>query len=212
MAKSKRLSIDFYARDVLEVAPDLIGKILVRRLPTGEELRFRITETEAYRGEEDTGCHAKAGKTNRTAVMYGRAGHTYVYLCYGIHYLINAVTGNEGQPQAALLRGIEGYYGPARLTKAMQITKELNNVDLTASDEIWIEDDGTKSEYVTGKRIGIDYADEHYRNIEWRFTAPSEVKPKKEKRKKKEENGISDDIEEAEKTVRCGCRQKNKNQ
>lgn len=179
MKTPKRLTVDFYTRDVLDVAPDLIGKILVRRLPAGDELRYRITETEAYRGEEDTGCHAKAGKTNRTITMYGRGGHTYIYLCYGIHHLINAVTGIEGQPQAALLRGVEGYYGPARLTKAMRITKELNNVDLTTSDEIWIEDDGTKPEFVTGKRIGIDYADEHYRNIEWRFTAPSEIKPKK---------------------------------
>ncbi|MDV0444492.1 putative 3-methyladenine DNA glycosylase [Methanimicrococcus sp. At1] len=179
MTKSKRLTLDFYARDVLEVAPDLIGKILVRRLPTGEILRLRITETEAYRGEEDTGCHAKAGKTNRTVVLYGPPGRTYVYLCYGVHHLINAVTGKDGQPQAALLRGLEGNYGPGRLTKAMQITKELNDDDLTTSEEIWIEDDGTKPEYVTGKRIGIDYADDHYRNIEWRFTAPSEIKPKK---------------------------------
>lgn len=180
----ERLKAAFYARDVLDVAPDLIGKILVRRLPTGEELRYRITETEAYRGEEDTGCHAKSGKTNRTAPMYEAGGRTYVYLCYGIHYLINAVTGEAGRPQAALLRGVEGYYGPARLTKAMQITKDLNNVDLTTSDEIWIEDDGTAPDYVTGKRIGIDYADDFYRNIEWRFTAPSEIKPKRNSTKK----------------------------
>ena len=141
---SQRLNADFYRRDVLEVAPDLIGKLLVRKLPTGEELKYRITETEAYRGEEDTGCHAKAGKTNRTVVMYGPGGRTYIYLCYGIHHLINAVTGKEGQPQAALIRGVEGYNGPAKLTKAMKITKELNDTDLTTSDEIWIEDDGTK--------------------------------------------------------------------
>ena len=166
-------------RDVLQVAPDLIGKILVRRLPTGDELRCRITETEAYRGEEDTGCHAKAGKTKRTETLYMKGGYTYVYLCYGVHFLVNVVTGAEEQPQAALIRGVEDCYGPGRLTKAMQITKELNAVDLTVSDEIWIEDDGTMPEYVTGKRIGIEYADEHYRNIEWRFTAPSAVKPKK---------------------------------
>ncbi|MDR0767172.1 MAG: DNA-3-methyladenine glycosylase [Methanosarcinales archaeon] len=179
MPEPKKLESDFYTRDVLEVAPDLIGKILVRRLLTGEELRYRITETEAYRGEEDTGCHAKAGKTKRTETLYMKGGHTYVYLCYGVHFLVNAVTGAEEQPQAALIRGVVGYYGPGRLTKAMQITKDLNAVDLTASDEIWIEEDGTKPEYVTGKRIGIDYACEYYRNIEWRFTAPSEIKPKK---------------------------------
>lgn len=179
MTAPKRLDSDFYTRDVLDVAPDLIGKILVRRLPTGEELRYRITETEAYRGVEDTGCHAKAGKTKRTETLYMKGGHAYIYLCYGVHHLINAVTGQEEQPQAALIRGVEEYYGPGRLTKAMQITKELNAIDLTASDEIWIEDDGTLPDYVTGKRIGIDYADEYYRNIEWRFTAPGAAKPKK---------------------------------
>ncbi|MDR2943506.1 MAG: DNA-3-methyladenine glycosylase [Methanosarcinales archaeon] len=179
MPEPKRLTSDFYARDVLDVAPDLIGKILVRRLPTGEEFRYRITETEAYRGEEDTGCHAKAGKTKRTEIMYMKGGRAYIYLCYGVHHLINAVTGKEEQPQAALIRGAEGYDGPGKLTKAMQITKELNGADLTVSDEIWIEEDGAKPEYVTGKRIGIDYADEYYKNIEWRFTAKSAVKPKK---------------------------------
>ena len=179
MTSAKRLNSDFYMRDVLTVAPELIGKILVRRLDSGEKLCYRITETEAYRGEEDTGCHAKAGKTNRTKIMYEKGGCTYIYLCYGIHHLINVVTGSEEQPQAALIRGVEGYNGPARLTKAMKITKDLNAVDLTISEDIWIEEDGTKPEYITGKRIGIDYADEYYKNIEWRFTAPKEVKQKK---------------------------------
>ena len=176
---SKRLNSEFYTQDVLTVAPELIGKILVRRSETGEEFRYRITETEAYRGEEDTGCHAKSGKTNRTKTLYEKGGCTYIYLCYGVHHLINVVTGQEEQPQAALIRGVEGFYGPGKLTKAMGITKDLNGTDLTKSKEIWIEDDGAKPEYVTGKRIGIDYADEHYKNIEWRFTAPSEIKPKK---------------------------------
>lgn len=170
---------DFYTRDVLTVAPELIGKILVRRLPAGEEIRCRITETEAYRGEEDTGCHAKAGKTKRTETLYKKGGCAYIYLCYGVHHLINAVTGAEEQPQAALIRGVEGFDGPGKLTKALQITKEFNAADLTTSKEIWIEDDGAKPEYVTGKRIGIDYADDYYKNIEWRFTAVSEIKQKK---------------------------------
>jgi len=186
MPSPKRLTSDFYTRDVLTVAPELIGKILVHRLPTGEEIRFRITETEAYRGEEDTGCHAKAGKTKRTETLYKKGGHAYIYLCYGVHHLINAVTGEEGQPQAALIRGVEGFYGPGKLTKAMGITKELNAVDLTTSEEIWIEEDGMKLEYIAGKRIGIDYADEYYRNIEWRFTAAGEVKMREGRKDKKE--------------------------
>ncbi|MCL2862716.1 MAG: DNA-3-methyladenine glycosylase [Methanimicrococcus sp.] len=179
MTSPKRLTSDFYTRDVLTVAPELIGKILVRRLPTGEEMRCRITETEAYRGEEDTGCHAKAGKTKRTETLYKKGGCAYIYLCYGVHHLINAVTGAKEQPQAALIRAAGEFNGPGKLTKAMGITKELNGADLTTSEEIWIEDDGVKPEYVTGKRIGIDYADDYYRNIEWRFTALSEIKPKK---------------------------------
>lgn len=191
MTSPKRLNSDFYMRDVLTVAPELIGKILVHRLPTGEELRYRITKTEAYRGEEDTGCHAKAGKTKRTETLYKKGGYTYIYLCYGVHHLINAVTGAEEQPQAALIRGVEGYYGPGKLTKAMQITKDLNAVDLMASAEIWIEDDGTEPKYVTGKRISIDYANEHDRNIEWRFTAPSEIKQKTDRKSKASKPEIS---------------------
>ena len=187
-AKTKRLGPAFYKKDVLEIAPSLIGKILVRKLPTGEELRFRITETEAYRGEEDSACHAKSGKTNRTKTLYEKGGCAYIYLCYGVHHLLNVVTGSENQPQAALIRGVESYNGPGKLTKAMRITKDLNGIDLTESEEIWIEDDGTKPEYVTGKRIGIDYADEYYKNIEWRFTAPSEIKPKKIRKMKEKTN------------------------
>ena len=183
MKQPNKLDTDFYAKDVLEVAPNLIGKILVRKLPSGEEIRLRITETEAYRGVEDSGCHAKAGKTNRTKTLYEKGGCTYVYLCYGVHHLLNVVTGEEEQPQAALIRGVEGFYGPGKLTKFMSIKKDLNGIDLTTSTEIWIEDDGTKPEYVAGKRVGIDYADEYYKNIEWRFTSPSEIKPKKIKPK-----------------------------
>ncbi|MDV0447306.1 putative 3-methyladenine DNA glycosylase [Methanosarcinaceae archaeon Ag5] len=169
-AKSvQKLKSDFYTRDVLEVAPELLGKLLVRKLPSGEILKYRITETEAYRGIEDTACHAKAGKTKRTSVMFEEGGCSYIYLCYGIHFLLNIVTSTSEIPQAALIRGVEGYNGPAKLTKAMQIGKELNAVDLTESDELWIEDDGFAAEYITTKRIGIDYATEPYKSIEWRY-------------------------------------------
>ncbi|MCL2141913.1 MAG: DNA-3-methyladenine glycosylase [Methanimicrococcus sp.] len=176
--KPKRLRSDFFEQDVLTVAPQLIGKILVRQTKTGEIFRYKITETEAYRGEEDTACHARAGKTPRTEVLYERGGHAYVYLCYGIHFLLNAVTGKKEQPQAALIRGVEGYNGPAKLTKAMQIGKDLNRIDLTKSDELWIEDDGTKPVYVTDKRVGINYASEPYKSIEWRFIAVDGEKKK----------------------------------
>jgi DNA-3-methyladenine glycosylase len=164
-----KLDSKFYTQDVLVVAPALIGKILVRKLEDGTILRYRITETEAYRGEEDSACHARAGKTDRTSILYEKGGHSYVYLCYGLHYLFNVVTGDKEIPQAVLIRGIEGFNGPSKLTKAMQIDKSLNKEDLTKSSSLWIEDDGYKGEYITDKRVGIDYATEPYKSIEWRF-------------------------------------------
>lgn len=164
-----KLDQAFYTQDVLVVAPLLIGKILVRRLEDGTILRYRITETEAYRGEEDTACHARAGKTDRTSILYEKGGYAYVYLCYGIHYLFNVVTGNKEIPQAVLIRGVEGFNGPAKLTRHMKIDKSLNKEDLTKSLSLWIEDDGYKAKYITDKRVGIDYATEPYKSIEWRF-------------------------------------------
>lgn len=166
---NKRLMKDFYKKDVLTVAPLLLGKLLVRRFSNGEIKKFRIIETEAYRGKEDTACHASKGKTNRTKVMYKKGGVTYIYLCYGLHYLFNVVTGNINEPQAALIRAVEGYKGPAKLTKALEIDKSLAEIDLTKSNDLWIEDDGYKAKYTTHKRVGIDYATEQYKSIEWRF-------------------------------------------
>ena len=95
---------EFFRRDVLCVAPDLVGRILVRRLPDGTLLRARITETEAYRGEQDTACHASRGRTQRTEVLYHDGGTIYVYLCYGMHWMLNIVTGHADEPQAVLIR------------------------------------------------------------------------------------------------------------
>ena len=101
-----KLDEKFYKRDVLDVAKDLVGKIIVSKIK-GEEIRVRITETEAYCGEEDTACHAHKGRTKRTEVLYGKSGVMYVYLCYGMHWLMNVVTGEEGTPQAVLFRAGE---------------------------------------------------------------------------------------------------------
>lgn len=166
---AKRLGSDFYTKDVLTVAPMLLGKLLARRFNNGEIIRLRITETEAYRGEEDTACHARAGRTKRTSVLYEKGGISYIYLCYGIHYLLNVVTGPKDEPQAVLIRAALGYNGPAKLTKAIKIDKSLNGIDLSCSNELWIEDDGLMGEYTTDKRVGIDYATPYYRDINWRF-------------------------------------------
>ncbi len=167
-----RLDDSFYIQDVLVVAPALLGKRLCCRQPDGTVLRRRITETEAYRGEDDTACHAHKGKTNRTAVMYKRGGHSYVYLCYGIHALLNIVTGPEGQPQAALIRAVEGAVGPGRVTKSMGVTCALNAVDLCGSDLLWLEDDSFVPEGIkAAPRVGIGYASEEDQARLWRFIA-----------------------------------------
>lgn len=168
--KSKRLSRDFYTADVLDVAPALLGKLLCRRSESGEVLKLRITETEAYRGEEDTACHASKGKTPRTSVMWDKGGTVYVYLCYGMHNMLNIVTGAKGDPQAVLIRGIETANGPGKLTKKLSIERKHNGSDVVFSDEIWLEDDGfVPDEINTSPRIGIDYADEKDRIKPWRF-------------------------------------------
>ena len=165
----KKLDEGIYMLDALTAAPMFLGKILVRRLPGGEELRLRITETEAYCGEEDTACHAKVGRTKRTQTLYEKGGTAYVYLCYGIHSLFNIVTGEIDAPQAVLVRGVEGAPGPGRATKALSVSCALNGIDLANSDELWLEDDGLIAEYVTAPRVGIDYAAEPYKSAPWRF-------------------------------------------
>ncbi len=103
---NQRIEKNFYTRDVLELAPTLLGKLLVRSFPCETSRSYTITETEAYRGEEDLACHASRGRTPRTGVMYSEGGVLYVYLVYGIHWMLNIVTGHEGDPQAVLIRGV----------------------------------------------------------------------------------------------------------
>ena len=165
---AKRLGRRFLSRPATELAPALLGKLLCRRTDEGV-VRYRITETECYYSEEDTACHAHKGKTDRTRVLYEQGGTAYVYLCYGMHALFNVVSGKKDFPEAVLIRGVEGYNGPGKLTKAMQITRELNEEDLTVSKRLWLEDDGDVPKYRRDKRVGIDYATPEYRDILWRY-------------------------------------------
>jgi len=164
----KRLQESFYHRQCLTVAEDLVGKWLVRRLSSGKELRLQITETEAYCGEDDTACHAHKGRTTRTEVMYAKAGTIYVYLCYGMHRMLNIVTGEEDQPQAVLIRACNGASGPGRLTKALSVTGELNRESILG-EALWIEDDGTAYQVAADKRVGIGYASQEDQDKLWRF-------------------------------------------
>lgn len=164
----KKLGEEFYIKNCTETAPLLLGKFLCRNI-NGEIIKSKITETECYFGESDTACHAHKGKTERTKTLYQQGGVAYVYLCYGIHFLFNVVTGPENMPQAILIRAVENYNGPGKLTKYLQITKTLNEENLITSEKIWIEDSGEIPKYKSYPRIGIDYATEEYKNKLWRF-------------------------------------------
>jgi DNA-3-methyladenine glycosylase len=163
------LQRDFYTRDVLDVAPELIGKILIV-VPSGSsERRFMITEVEAYRGSEDKACHASKGRTRRTEIMYHEGGRIYVYFVYGMYWMLNIVTGLQDDPQAVLLRGVEGISGPGKITRELGINGSFYGEDLTLSDRIRIVDCGAKISYKTKPRIGIDYAGDPWKSKFWRY-------------------------------------------
>ena len=165
----KRLARSFYTRDVLDVAPDLIGQWIVRRFEDQRTERFLITEVEAYRGPEDLASHASKGRTKRTEVMYHQGGKVYMYLIYGMYWMLNIVAGGEGQPHAVLIRGLDGIVGPGRLTRALNLTKEFYGEDLIESKRLWLEERGSREEVITTPRIGIDYSGEYWKNRPWRY-------------------------------------------
>lgn len=164
---SQKLSAEFFQRDVLEVAPDLLGKFLVRKFDNGDVQKFIITEVEAYRGEEDKACHAAKGRTKRTEIMYAEGGYIYVYLIYGMYWMLNIVTGYKDMPQAVLIRGVKDISGPGRLGKHLKLNSSFYGNSIT-TDNIWIENSDLNTEYITTPRIGIDYAQE-WKEKEWRF-------------------------------------------
>lgn len=164
-----RLGREFFLRDALEVAPELVGKTLVSSLPGAQERRLVITETEVYRGVEDSACHAHRGRTKRTEMLYHPGGAVYVYLCYGIHWLLNVITGPEDFPQGVLIRACEGFEGPGKLTKYLGITGAQNGIDICSSPLLRIEDEGRMVNITTDKRVGIAYAEEADRERLWRF-------------------------------------------
>ncbi len=171
------LKEDFFHRDCLEAAPELVGKLIIRSASEGE-ICLRITETEAYRGEEDTACHASKGRTPRTDILYREPGLIYVYLCYGCHWLMNIITGEKEQPQGILIRACKNFPGPGRLTKALRIDKSFNGQSVCDNPRICIADDGYRPEIERLKRVGINYATPEYRDILWRFADKNEIKNK----------------------------------
>jgi DNA-3-methyladenine glycosylase len=169
-------------RSTAAVARFLLGKLLVRKWPDGKISRHRITEVEAYHGEKDLACHASKGRTKRTDVMYGPGGVWYVYLCYGIHEMLNLVTGPEAHPAAVLIRGVQNIAGPGRVTKQLAIDRALNGAPAARSAGLWLEDDGfvvSRGALKITPRIGVDYAGPIWAAKPWRFhfTPVVEMKP-----------------------------------
>ena len=174
---------DFYTRDVVDVARELIGKTLRR-----DSVVLRITETEAYRWPPDTASHARVGRTARTEPLFGPPGHAYVYLCYGIHHMLNVVTGHDGQAQAVLIRAckpVEGLEvleerrggrsgpslldGPGKVGQALGIDTSWSHHDVTSATGLWVGPGTPPSRLLVGERVGIDYALPEHRELPWRF-------------------------------------------
>lgn len=192
MISPSLLSRAFYNRPTLQIARDLLGKRLVH-IHEGTRIGGIITETEAYCGEEDLGCHAKAGRTPRTEILYGPPGHAYIYFTYGMHWLFNCVTRPEGIPEAVLIRAIEPTdglnviaqhranqprrlwsNGPAKLTQSLGIDSQQNGADLTSQEAaIFLEDSLIlpDSRVTTSARIGLYNVPEPWKSIPWRFNA-----------------------------------------
>ena len=183
---------EFYAQPTLTTARKLLGARLVRILG-GQRISGLITETEAYIGEEDLACHARAGLTPRTRVMYGPPGRAYVYFTYGMHWLLNVVTEAEGSPGAVLIRAVQvedgvevvsarrpgvkenaWTDGPAKLTMAFGIDGSQNGLDLTSlADGLWIETGLVISDanVTIGPRVGLYSVPEPWKSMPWRFMA-----------------------------------------
>ncbi|MBP9743540.1 MAG: DNA-3-methyladenine glycosylase [Burkholderiales bacterium] len=158
----------FYLNDTPALARSLLGKYLMRRIDK-EIHAYIISEVEAYHGLEDKACHARFGRTRRNEVMFQSGGRWYIYLCYGIHWMLNIVTGDTTHPAAILIRGIDNVFGPGKVTKMLQIDKRLNGKLAVESENLWIEDHGyIPQQIIATPRIGIAYAQE-YKDVPWRF-------------------------------------------
>ena len=196
---SARWRRNAYARPTLEVAYDLLGCRLVRLTPDGLRLSGLIIEVEAYIGQDDLACHARAGLTKRNQSMWGPPGHAYVYFTYGMHWMLNLVTEEAGNPAAILLRGIkpdEGLErmrinrggrmdlpladGPAKLCQALEIEGQMDGHDLCRRDsQIFIETGPSleSREVQKGPRIGIQTVPEPWRSMPWRFFIELDPEP-----------------------------------
>ena len=189
--KEKLLRREFFKRPTISVARDLLGKILVRKIGR-REIELMITEVEVYDGFRDKASHASRGRTARNSIMFGPAGIWYVYFTYGMHWMLNIVTREEGYPSAVLIRGgilinkrtlqnfskTKNLGGPAKLTKFLKINGKLNGLLANKKSGLWIEDRGVKisrAEIKKGPRVGVNYAGAYWAKRKWRFWIENRV-------------------------------------
>jgi len=182
----KKIRRPFYEQPTIQVARQLLGKYLVRKHPDGKTVG-KIVETEAYVGPHDLACHAAKGRTARTEVMFGAAGHAYVYFIYGVYYCLNIVTEDVGHASAVLIRAVEPVEGielmkkrrgtaklhnlasgPGKLCLALNIDKALNGADM-CGNALYVEDRGEPAPKILARpRVGVDYAGK-WKDEPWRF-------------------------------------------
>ncbi len=163
-----RLNKEFYTLDAVEMAQKLLGKTLVRVFDDGRIKYYRITATEAYCGGDDKACHASKGRTKRTEVMFHEGGKVYVYLIYGMYWMLNVVAGVEGFPQAVLICGINEIKGSGRVGRELKMDNTFYGENLMTSGRIWIEESPDSPRFIAIPRIGVDYAGE-WKDKLWRF-------------------------------------------
>ena len=162
------LDRSYYSRSSVELALDMVGKLLCRRFDDGAVRRYRITETETYYGEEDTACHAHRCPTGRARVMFERGGLAYVHRCHMFN-LLTIVTGPEGHPEGVLIRGVEGFDGPGRTGRELGLELSMYGSEMSPDGFLWMEDDGAVLKTEALPRVGIPYASEEDRVRLWRF-------------------------------------------
>jgi DNA-3-methyladenine glycosylase len=172
VAAGKRLPSAFFRRDAALVARDLVGAVLVRER-AGKITRYEITEIEAYLGVHDLASHSSKGRTARTEVMFGPAGRFYIYRIYGLHWMLNVVTGEAGEGAAVLIRGVEGISGPGRVAASLGIDKSLHGLAASRASGLWFEAAADKRRVVRRARIGVDYAGPIWAARKLRFLAVS---------------------------------------
>jgi DNA-3-methyladenine glycosylase len=166
----KVLDKQFFNRKTLIVAQDLLGKYLVRKI--GRKIRrYKITEVESYVGSHDLASHSSKGRTERNEVMFGEAGRFYIYLVYGMYYMLNVVTEEKDSPSAILIRGLESISGPGRITKTLGIGKKLNGKLASPKSRLWFEggEKNSARKIKRAPRIGVNYAGPLWSKKPYRF-------------------------------------------